>query len=122
EIDSQHDAVAFFVRAYLYLTVIIPALPAHLRTFDIAQMFQAKYCFPLAEYCQFIFMFVLHAMTVREKHSLLVALDSGIRIDSFKNTTVPADSIERMFRAVSFTSDDIVTGKAEIGFADFDFL
>lgn len=122
EIDSQHDPAAFFLRAYIYLTVIIPILPANLRTFDIPEMFEAKYSFSLTEYCEFIFLFFIHAMTVRRKKSLDVALDSGLQVDNFRNTRVPAASIERMFDTVSFTLDGLATAKPEIGFADFDYL
>jgi hypothetical protein len=122
EIDSQHDPAAFLLRAYIYLTVIIPMLPDNLRTFDVSKMFEAKYKFSLAEYCEFIFMFFIHAMTIRQKKSLDVALESGLHVGSFRNTTVPHTSIERMFRTLSFTLDDLTTAKPEIGFADFDYL
>jgi hypothetical protein len=122
EIDSQHDPVALFIRAYIYLTVIIPMLPENLCTFDIPKLFEAKYKFPLTEYCEFIFMFLMHAMMVRQKKSLDVALNSGLHVGSFKNTTIPPASIERMFRTVSFTLDDLTIAKPAIGFADFDYL
>jgi hypothetical protein len=118
EIDSQHDPAAFFLRAYIYLTVIIPTLPANFQTFNIPEMFEAQYNFSLTEYCEFIFMFFIQAMMVRGKKSLDVAINSGL----FKNTTLPHASIERMFHSVSFTLDQLAAVKPEIGFADFDYL
>jgi Family of unknown function (DUF5677) len=122
EIDSQHDPAAFFLRAYIYLTVIIPMLPPNLRTFDIPKLFEAKYNFSLTEYCEFIFLLFMHAMTVRQKKSLDVAINSGLHVGTFRNTAVPAVSIERMFDTVSFTLEGLAAAKPEIGFADFDYL
>lgn len=122
EIDSQHDPAAFFLRAYIYLTVILPMLPANLRTFNIAEMFETHYKFSLTEYCEFIFMFFLQAMMARSKKSVDVAINSGLHIGIFKHTTLPHASIERMFDSVSFTLDQLATVKPEIGFADFDYL
>jgi hypothetical protein len=51
-----------------------------------------------------------------------VALNSGLHVGNFRNTTVPAASIERMFDSVSFTLDGLAAAKPEIGFADFDYL
>lgn len=122
EIDSQHDPAALFIRAYIYLTVIIPTLPPNLCTFDIPATFDAHYGFPLTEYCEFVFLFLTHAMTVRQKKTLSAALESGLHVGVFRNTTIPHASIERMFRAVSFTCDEINALPPEVGFADFDFL
>ncbi len=122
EIDSQHDPAAFFLRAYIYQTVILPMLPANLRTFNIAEMFETHYKFSLTEYCEFIFMFFLQAMMARSKKSVDVAINSGLHIGIFKHTTLPHASIERMFDSVSFTLDQLATVKPEIGFADFDYL
>jgi hypothetical protein len=122
EIDSQHDPAAFFLRAYIYLTVIIPTLPANLQTFNIPEMFEAQYKFSLTEYGEFIFMFFMQAMMARGKKSLDVAINSGLHVGLFKNTTLPPASIERMFHSVSFTFDQLASVKPEIGFADFDYL
>ncbi|HEY4009737.1 MAG TPA: hypothetical protein VGM11_06270, partial [Acidobacteriaceae bacterium] len=122
EIDSQHDPAALFLRAYIYLTVIIPMLPANLQTFNIPEMFEAQYKFSLKEYCEFIFMFFMQAMMARGKKSLDVAINSGLHVGLFKNTTLPYAAIERMFHSVSFTLDQLAAVKPEIGFADFDYL
>lgn len=122
EIDSQHDPAAFFLRAYIYLTIIIPMLPASVQTFTIPEMFEAKYKFSLTEYCEFIFMFFMQAMMARGKKSLDVAINSGLHVGLFKNTTWPHASIERMFNSVSFTLDQLTAVRPEIGFADFDYL
>lgn len=122
EIDSQHDPSFFFLRSYIYLTIIIPMLPANLQTFDIPKMFKEQFGFPLTEYCEFIFSFLMHAMTVRNKKSLATAIESGIHVGTFRNTTVSHEAIERMFQKTSFTLDELKAVKPEIGFADFDFL
>ena len=122
EIDSQHDPAAFFLRAYIYLTIIIPMLPANIQTFNIPELFEAQYKFSLTEYCEFIFMFFIQAMMVRSKKSLDVAINSGLHIGLFKNTRLPHASIERMFNSVSFTLDQLKSARPEIGFADFDYL
>jgi hypothetical protein len=122
EIDSQHDPAFFFLRSYIYLTVIIPSLPANLQTFDIRKMFQEQFGFSLTEYCEFIFMFFMHAMTVRNNKSVETAIESGMHVGTFRNTTVPPEAIERMFKKTSLTLDELKALKPEIGFADFDFL
>lgn len=122
EIDSQHDPAALFLRAYIYLTIIIPMLPANLQTFDIPKLFEEQYKFSLTEYSEFIFMFFMQAMMARGKKSLDVAINSGLHVGLFKHTTLPHASIERMFNSISFTLGQLAAVKPEIGFADFDYL
>jgi hypothetical protein len=122
EIDSQHDPAALFLRAYINLGIIIPMLPANLQTFNISEMFEAQYRFPLTEYCEFIFMFFMQAMMARGKKTLDVAINSSLHVGLFKNTALPHTSIERMFDSVSFTLNQLASVKPEIGFADFDYL
>ena len=57
EIDSITDPFLLFLRFYIYLTVIIPRLPAHLRVFDVAAEFEKVFGFPLKLYSQFVYAF-----------------------------------------------------------------
>jgi hypothetical protein len=124
EIDSQHDGAALFLRAYIYITVIIPLLPRNLCTFDIPKIFEARYGFPLIEFCEFVFLFFTHAMMIRGKKSLDLdaALNSGLNISLFKNSTIPHQAIERVFGKVIFTLDELNAVPPKIGFGDFDYL
>jgi hypothetical protein len=121
EIDSQHDGAALFLRGYIYIPVIIPLLPKNLCTFDRPKIFEAQYGFPLIEFCEFVFLFFTHAITIRGKKSLDAALNSGLNIGLFKNSTIPHKAIERVFGKVSFTLDELNAVPPKIGFGDFDY-
>jgi hypothetical protein len=64
----------------------------------------------------------MHAMIQRGKKSIEAAVDSGIHIDTFKNTNVSADQLNQMFKMVSFSLDTLAEQKPPTGYADFEFL
>ena len=122
EIDTPTDPAILLLRFYIFLTINIPRLPSELRTFDVFGLFEKQFGFPLKVYCEFVFLFFMHAMMVREKKSLAVAIDSGVSIASFKNAAVPNALIEQMFETVCFSLDNIPDQKTPFGYADFEFL
>lgn len=122
EMDSPTEAFIAFLRFYILLTINIPRLPDKLRTFDVAALFEKQFGFPLDTYAHFIFCFAMHAMIQRGKKSIEAAVDSGIRIETFKNMKVSADQIDQMFKTVSFSLDVLTDQKPPTGYADFEFL
>jgi hypothetical protein len=122
EMDSPTEAFVTFLRFYIFLTINIPRLPPELRTFDIASLFEKRFGFPLDKYAHFIFCFAMHAMIQRGKKSIEAAVDSSIRIETFKNMKVSADDINKMFETVSFSLDTLTEQKSPTGYADFEFL
>lgn len=52
-------------------------------------------------------MFFVHAMTVRNKRSVETAIESGMHVGTFRNTTVSPEAIERMFKKTSLTLDEL---------------
>lgn len=122
EMDSPTEGFIPFMRFYIFLTINIPRLPAELKTFDIPALFAQQFGFSLMTYAYFIFCFAMHAMIQRGKKSLGAALDSSIKLDTFKHTTVSEEQIKEMFATVSFDLEGISTSKTPIGYADFEFL
>lgn len=121
-IDSPTDPFIQFLRSYIFLTVNIPRLPAHLKTFDVDAVFDKQFGFSLKTYSHFIFCFAMHAMLQRGKKSIGAAIDSGVRINTFQHAKVAADSINRMFETVSFSLEGLGVAKSPLGYADFEFL
>ena len=64
----------------------------------------------------------MHAVIVRGKKSLQAALDSGIRMETFKHTKVAQEQVNQMFATVSFDLEALGDSKPPIGYADFEFL
>lgn len=122
EIDSPTDPSMLLLRFYIFLTVNIPRLHDRLRTFDISQLFQNYFGFPLKTYCEFLLCLFMHAMMQREKKTVAAAMESEIRVSTFQNTRVPGDLLNKMFETVSFSLDMLSELRAPVGYADFDFL
>src|SRR5207302_7213599 len=122
EMDSPTEAFIAFLRFYVFLTINIPRLPEELKTFDVAALFEKQFGFPLDTYAHFIFCFGMHAMIQRGKKSIEAAVDSGIRIETFRNMKLTPDTINRMFETVSFSLDTLSAQKLPTGYADFEFL
>jgi hypothetical protein len=122
EMDSPTEAFIAFLRFYIFLTINIPRLPDELKTVDVAALFEKQFGFSLETYAHFIFCFAMHAMILRGKKSIEAAVDSGIRIETFKNMKVSADQIKQMFQTVSFSLDTLTDQKPPTGYADFEFL
>ena len=122
EMDSPTEAFIAFLRFYIFLTINIHRLPEELKTFDVAALFEKQFGFPLDTYAHFIFCFGMHAMIQRGKKSIEAAVDSGIRIETFRNMKLTPDTINRMFETVSFSLDTLSAQKLPTGYADFEFL
>src|ERR1700733_14850179 len=120
EMDSPTEGFIPFLRFYIFLTINIPRLAAELKPFDIPALFEKQFRFPLTTYAHFIFCFAMHAMIVRGKKSLEAALDSGIRMETFKNTKVAQEQVTQMFDTVSFDLNAL-DSKAPFGYSDFEF-
>lgn len=122
EIDSPIDAVVQFLRFYLMLTVSIPRMPEHLRLFDVPALFQKVMGFPLQTYCEFLVTFLIHALEERNKEVGNVIMDSGIRLELLKHSTVEPELIQQMFKTVSFSLGALPPPQKPIGYADFEAL
>lgn len=122
EIDSPTDPAILLLRFYIFLTINIPRLSPELRTFDVPQLFEKQFGFSLRAYCEFVFLFLMHGLIVREKKSVEVAINSGLGVSSFQHAAVSQDLIQQIFKAVSFSLDNMQDGKVPSGYADFEFL
>lgn len=122
EIDSVTDPVMLFLRFYIFLTVIIPRLPQHLRTFDVPMEFEAVFGFPLRLYCLFVFSCLIHARIDRNEKPVDAPLGGSFGKEWFRFTNVTDEQIEKLFATVSCTLDDLPDTKKTHGFADFEYL
>ena len=102
EIDSLNDGVMLFLRFYIFLTVIIPRLPQHLVTFDVSELFEKEFGFPLKLYCLFVYAFTIHAMAEREgRRADQPPAHGGFSISWFQNTVLSPQQVSVMFDTVS---------------------
>lgn len=122
EIDSITDPFLLFLRFYIYLTVIIPRLPAHLRVFDVAAEFEKCFGFPLKLYSQFVYAFTVHAMNERTQIKIGDVPEAGLPISWFKRTTLTEEQVSAMFDTVCCRLSDLPDKKVVHGYADFEFL
>ncbi len=122
EIDSPTDAIVPLLRFCSFLRIIIPRLPAELRTFDVERLFEENVGFSLKLYTEFIFAFAVHAVAERHERKVGEWIDAGIRVSWFKHTKVTDETIEAMFKTVSFSLDEDLSDTKKDGYADFDYL
>lgn len=122
EIGSITDPIMLFLRSYIFLTIIIPQLPAHLKTFEVEALFEQQFGFPLRRYYQFIFSFIIHAMTERNEKPAGTPIDGALRTSWFQKTTIPQDQVSKMFDTVCFSLDDLPDPRVTLGYGDFEFL
>ena len=122
EIGSITEPFMFFLRFYIFLTIIIPNLPSNLNNFDVLALFEQQFGFPLKRYCQFVFAFILHAMIERNDKPVGTPIDGALRVSWFQKTKIPADQVKQMFDTIGFSLDDLPDTKAPIGYGDFEFL
>lgn len=122
EIDSITDPFLLFLRFYIYLNVIIPRLPAHLKVFDVAAEFQNVFGFPLKLYSQFVYAFTLHAMNERTLAKIGDVPEAALQISWFKKTILTPEQVSAMFDTVCCRLSDLPDKKAVHGYADFEFL
>jgi hypothetical protein len=122
EIDSITDPFLLFLRFYIYLTIIIPRLPPHLRVFDVAAEFEKVFGFSLKLYSQFVYAFTVHAMNERTQIKIGDVPGAGMPISWFKRTILTDEQIGAMFDTVCCRLSDLPDKKVVHGYADFEFL
>ncbi len=122
EITSPTDPIFSFLRFYIWLTKIIPRIPANLLKFDLEAEFQKLFPFPIITYAEFIATFALHAVRERQTQTYDKPIDATLRKGWFKNTNIPEATIEQMFETVSFSLDNMPKLKDTLGYGDFEFL
>jgi hypothetical protein len=107
---------------YIWLTKIISRIDSKLLKFDLEVEFQKLFPFPITTYAEFIATFALHALQERQNQTYDKPIDATLRKGWFKNTTAPAETIEKMFGTVSFSLDNLPESKDTLGYGDFEFL
>jgi hypothetical protein len=123
EIDSMNDGFILFLRCYIFLTIIIPRLPEHLRTFDVWDLFEKALGFPLKLYYLFLYAFSMHALIERnDLHQNAIPADGGLAISWFNKTILTPEQVSAMFDTVCCRLEDFPEKKKAHGFADFEFL
>ncbi|HXE07276.1 MAG TPA: hypothetical protein VN612_05230 [Acidobacteriaceae bacterium] len=122
EIGSITDPYMLFLRFYIYLTVIIPQLPAHLQTFDVYAEFEQVFGFPLKLYYQFVNAFNIHAMNERTLMKVGDVPEAGLDISWFQQTVLSPEQVSAMFDTVCCSLSDLPDPKKVHGYADFEFL
>lgn len=122
ENDCPTDPIFNLLRFYIWLTRIIPRVPAHLRKFDPEVEFKKVFPFPILTYAEFLAAFALHAFKERVDQNYDAPIDATLRKSWFKNTNLPKETLEQMFETVSFCLDKLPEPKDTLGYADFEFL
>lgn len=123
EIDSMNDGFILFLRCYVFLTIIIPRLPENLRTFDVWDLFEKAFGFPLKLYYLFLYAFTMHALIERnDLQQNAIPADGGLAISWFNKTILTPEQVSAMFDTVCCRVEDFPEKKKTHGFADFEFL
>lgn len=122
EIDLATEPLFSFVRFWIWLTKIIPRIPTNLLKFSLEAEFQKVFRFPITTYAEFIAAFAIHALQERHTQTYDKPIDATLRKSWFKNTSIPAATIEHMFETVSFSLDKMPEPKDTLGYGDFEFL
>jgi hypothetical protein len=122
EIASPTDPLFSFLRFYIWLTKIIPRIPANLLKFDLEAEFQKLFPFPIITYAEFIATFAMHAGRERQTQTYDKPIDATLRKAWFKNTNISEATIEQMFETVSFSLDKMPKPKDTLGYGDFELL
>jgi hypothetical protein len=122
EIISPTDPLFSFLRFYIWLTKIIPRIPANLLKFELDVEFQKVFPFPILTYAEFIAAFAMHAIRERQNPTYDKPIDATLRKSWFKNANIPDKTIEQMFETVSFSLDSLPKPKDTLGYGDFEFL
>lgn len=123
EIDSMNDGFILFLRCYIFLTIIIPRLPENLRTFDVWDLFERAFGFPLRLYYLFLYAFSMHALIERsDLQQNAVPVDGGLPISWFNKTILTPEQVSAMFDTVCCKLEDFPEKRKAHGFADFEFL
>ena len=123
EIDTPTDAFDQLMRIYIMLTVNIPRLASKgPLLFDVAGEFEKVFGFSLADYTNFMFSLLLHAMTEREARQTNADPPSPVGPYWLKMTTLSEETIHKVLATVSFSLDGLTPPKVPHGYADFTFL
>jgi hypothetical protein len=123
EIDSLNDGFILFLRFYIYLKHIIPAMPDQLVTFDVWAEFEREFGFSLKLYYLFIYSFTMHAQLEREDLKLGdVPGHGGLPISWFDTTVLTRAQVDEMFKTVCCELSDLPDKKKIHGYADCEYL
>jgi hypothetical protein len=123
EIDSPTDPFDQLMRIYIMLTVNIPRLASKgPLQFDVPAEFGKVFGFSLADYTNFIFSLLLHAMTERDARQANADPPSPVGPYWLKTTTLSEETIHKVLSTVSFSLEGLATPKLSHGYADFTFL
>jgi len=123
EVDSPTDTLLLLLRCYIFITINIPRLPPERQLFNVDQMFLERFAIELRTFALLLKAFEYHALMMRwDTQPWRGSADCGLRKSNLKNSTVPDDLLERMFKEVSFSWDTLKQAKEAVGYADFDFL
>ena len=122
EIGSITEPLMLFLRFYIFLTIIIPQLPANLKTFEVEALFEQQFGFSLKRYYQFIFSFIIHAIIERNDKPAGTPIDGALRTSWFQKTAIPPEQVSQVFDTVCFQLADLPDTKPPIGYGDFEFL
>jgi hypothetical protein len=122
EIDCITDPFILFLRFHIYLTIIIPRLPANRRPFNVDAEFERAFGFPLALYTELVYAFTVHAMKERVDLKIGDVPEGGLATSWFKSTALTEDQVSRMFDTVCCRISDLPDTRKVHGYADFEFL
>jgi len=123
EIDSITDPFLLFLRFYIFLRIIIPKLPENLRKgFNVDELFEKEFGFPLKLYYQFVLAFTVHAMNERTAMSVGDVPEAGLAIAWFNKTILTEEQVSKMFDTVCCRLDQLPDKKKVHGYADFEYL
>jgi hypothetical protein len=123
EIDTPTDAFDQLMRIYIMLTVSIPRLASKgPLQFDVAGEFEKVFGFSLADYTNFMFSLLLHAMEEHEARQRNTPPPSPVGPYWLKMTTLSEETIHKVLATVSFSLDAMTPPEEPHGYADFTFL
>ncbi len=123
EIHSITDPFLLFLRFYIFLTIIIPKLPENLRKgFNVEELFEKEFGFPLKLYYQFVYAFTVHAMNERTTIPLGGVPEAGLATAWFNKTVLTEEQVSKMFDTVCCRLDQLPDKKKVHGYADFEYL
>lgn len=124
EIDSHTDPIMLFLRFYIFLNIIIPTLPEHIKKqAAVEELWEKEFHFPLKRYWQLVYACTIHAMAERaDLPADTPPPDGGIPISWFQNTNLTPEQISAVFDTISFQLSDLPDKKKVHGFADFEYL
>jgi hypothetical protein len=123
EIDTPTDPFDQLMRIYIMLTVNIPRLASKgSLQFDVPAEFQKVFGFSLADYTNFMFSLLLHALKERDARQANTEPPSPVGPYWLKTTTLSEETIHKVLATVSFSLDAIAPPKKSHGYADFTFL